>query len=100
MEKLPGQPRNEAEVFAETHALWSELMTGPHMMEANEEMADFAEYLRKKYPGREGALGYTLYHLLAGSSMMSQDVPAGFDFPGDDSVEMFLKALKIELQGK
>lgn len=103
MEHLSEQPRNEAEVLAQTQELWNELMTGPHRAEAYNEMADFGQHLKKKYQGKDGSLSvtdYTLYHLLGGSGLMPGHTPKAFDFPGDDSVEAFLKALKVELQGK
>lgn len=93
------RPRNEAEISAETQAVYDRIMTGSHRMEANTEMAGFARYLREKYKS-PSATDYTLYHLLAGSTMMPDHAASGFDFPGDDSVEMFLKALEAELNLK
>lgn len=101
MEERLEQPRTQAEIFADSQATFQRLMSSPRRFEVYSEMAEFAEYLRGKYGIKNdhtGALDYAMYHLLAGSTPKLDQEPTRFDFPGDDSVEMFLKALETELQ--
>lgn len=49
-------------------------------------LGDFGEHLREKY---ENFSEFRLYHILAGSTITKK--PAFFDFPGEDSVEKFIR---------
>lgn len=55
------------------------------LIEASDIICDFADELRKKY---KNTTDYMLYHLLIGSTVRQQVL---FDFPGDDSVEKFIR---------
>lgn len=59
-------------------------------------IANFAGHLEKNYPDHQQ---YLMYHILLGSS--PRETPPNFDFPGEDSVELFIdnlfeKAVKKE----
>ena len=53
-----------------------------------------AQYLEGKYPD---AREYALFNLLTANSPESDYVYSKFDFPGDDSVEKFIRDLADEL---
>lgn len=53
-----------------------------------ESMVEFGIELRNKYPDCEE---YELFHFLVGSSIREGHEPAHFDFPGEDSIETFLR---------
>lgn len=67
--------------------LWTLMRSIPEddLIEANNKIVDYAETMRELYPN---ALDYALFHLVIGSTV---DKHPFFDFPGDDSVEKFIK---------
>ncbi len=57
----------------------------------SDEVAWMAEGLRIKYPDYES---YAFYHILSGSTIDESIAPIKYeDFPGEDSVELFIDSL-------
>ncbi len=83
MEKIPDR---EA-VRAEIRKILSEAYSGDRM-ETYDKVADFGQKLREKYKNYDQ---YELYHILSGSTLIK--APDNFDFPGEDSVELFIRSL-------
>lgn len=55
------------------------------LVAASDKIFDYAANIRKTYPN---ANDYALYHLVIGSTVEQKPF---FDFPGNDSVEKFIK---------
>ncbi|KND52131.1 MAG: hypothetical protein AB198_02395 [Parcubacteria bacterium C7867-003] len=53
-----------------------------------EVLVEFANKLKEKYPDH---LDYELFHFLVGSTIRPETPPKYFDFPGEDSIEKFLR---------
>lgn len=82
MEGLP----NEEKLISE---LKSKL--DPFRFSRDDEINDFADSLKKKY-GERDVYKYALFHILGGSTGY-EDLVEHFDFPGEDSVERFIRSL-------
>ncbi len=59
-------------------------------MEKYELLVEFANQLKVKYPDY---LDYDLFHFLVGSTPVPDKMPTKFDFPGEDSIEFFLRSI-------
>ncbi len=59
-------------------------------LEKYELLAEFAKELKVKYPDY---LDYDMFHFLVGSTPMPDRMPTKFDFPGEDSIEGFLRGV-------
>lgn len=80
-----GAPNNNEGVKAEL-AEKKALVYGD--MEKYEMLVEFASGLKARYPD---FLDYDMFHFLAGSTPMPDRMPTKIDFPGEDSVEKFLR---------
>lgn len=65
-------------------------MTFQGLTKLQKELSDRATYLIKKYPNSRDHL---MFHVLTGSTMIPGGPAISEDFPGDDSVEKFIKDL-------
>ncbi len=80
---MEGIPKNKEQILVELNELKLKFYENPDMYE---KMFNFARSLRDKYPNCEDC---ELFHFMIGSTMKHE--PAFFDFPGEDSVESFLR---------
>lgn len=81
-----GQPMDQERVLASLRARLDAVYAGPNKLEKFDQVAEFGQYLRRKYPN---PTQYTLFHVLAGSTLM-EETPL-FDFPGEDSIKKFIE---------
>ncbi len=82
---MEGEPKNENLILEELTVLRDKLWESDA---GYDECVSFAKKLLEKYPD---ARKYKLLHLLIGSTP-SDDVTK-FDFPGEDSIETFIRSL-------
>ncbi len=59
--------------------------------EKYEEFVGFINSLKDKY-GKD-IEEYELFHFFVGSGLKDDHIPANFDFPGEDSIEQFVRRL-------
>lgn len=97
---LPRRPDLERSKRIKADILRLYKLPGENMHKVLEEVFDFAELLRKKYPKgvEKAAESYAIFHDLIGSSM-GEDSEAQYpgiiydDLPGEYSIENFVKGL-------
>lgn len=78
-----GVPKNKEQIIQELGQLKSRFYKNEELYER---LVEFGEGLKEKY---SDFLDYELFHFLVGSTMQGE--PKHFDFPGEDSVEAFLR---------
>jgi hypothetical protein len=92
MERIP-EKLDKADDLNEMRAELSEDVFG-----FQSRLVEFTEHLRKKYPDYQN---YRMYHFLVGSGALKPDERfTEDDFPGEDSIENFIKRLYQESRKK
>lgn len=83
---------SQEEIAARLNLKVSQAFKSPteQAMQAMEDVAAFADRLKKKYPDYDS---YQLFHVLSLSSQLEGVAFAHFDFPGEDSVQRFIEML-------
>ena len=83
---------SQEEIVARLNLKLSQAFKSPteQAMQAMEDVAAFADRLKKKYPDYNS---YQLFHVLSLSSQLEGVAFAHFDFPGDDSVQGFIERM-------
>lgn len=81
-----GQPMRKEQIIEEVRSRRAAAYSGPNKLEKFDRLAEFGQYLQSKYPN---PTQYALFHILTGSTLM-REAPF-FDFPGEDSIEKFIK---------
>lgn len=80
-------PVSEEEKITKFKEKLKEIRSKYDIFEFSDAIVDFINVLREKYTDLEG---YTLFHILIGSSINPEKKVEGFDFPSEDSIEKFI----------
>lgn len=80
-----GVPISKEQILLELGPLKKQYYKNPDLYD---KLVNFGQMLRKKYPDCQD---YELFHFLVGSTMRPEEMATKFDFPGEDSIETFLR---------